>query len=110
MVSLYSAYLLHETRIRFHSKALARGLGVSLLAFGLMMFHFDYAQSYYEGSLDGDMQAARRAVELDPQMRLYRLHKLYLEKGLPGLRLMDPTIDRKTNLKLFALVNYGRPW
>lgn len=112
LVSLYAAYLLADSKVErtTQMKTLARIAAVNLLAFGLVMLHFDRAQTYYERSLTGNPAAALEAVELDPNLRLYRMNAALMESGLEAVHQIDSTVTSHTDFATYALVNYGRYW
>jgi O-antigen ligase len=110
LVSLYVAYLIHDHRVGFQSKAAARAVVVGALLFGLVMLQYDRAQYWYERSLGGDIMAAMYARDLDPGLNLYHLNVVRIDRGMDVIRMIDPTIKGKTQLGLYGLVKYGRYW
>ncbi len=116
LVSLYTAYLIHEHRFGLPAlttkwMSVSAMVALAFLLSGLLMLHYDRAQVYYEQSLmNGDIVTAIHARELDPGMELYRLNVVRMDRGLAVIRMIEPTIKPKTNLGLYALVSYGRYW
>jgi O-antigen ligase len=108
LVSLYGAFLIHDIRLNFSAKRFGRTIGFGLLGFALVMLAFDRAQFFYERSLTGDLAAALQAAQLDPGLKLYQMNIARM-LGNPTSGI-DPTVDSQTNLRLYALVNYARPW
>lgn len=84
--------------------------GAILVTVGFVLFFAvsNVAQIAYERSLiDGDVSAARTAIALDPNMRLYRLHYERLLSPIGDARLYYERIQDPTQ---FSLTNYARFW
>jgi hypothetical protein len=68
----------------------------------------DRAQMYYEQSLAGSMAAARQAVQIDPELRLYQMQLARLEDEWEVARRYDETLRPDTDLEMYGLVVFGR--
>jgi O-antigen ligase len=112
LVSLYTAYLLHEHRMRLPGlKAAGKIIALLTLGFCLVLLQFDRAQMVYERSLlSGSVEQAKQAARLDPGLMLYHLNILRQDKGMWRVRQVEFSVKSKTQLGLYALVSYGRYW
>lgn len=114
LVALYAAYLVadlphKQTEESWQFRWLKFGLTGALLSYVLVLGKMDYAQMWYELSLrNRDTQTAANAVYLDPDLRLYHLNLVRLQKTPLILGMFDSTIRPETNWPVYSLVNFAR--
>jgi hypothetical protein len=65
-------------------------------------------QVSYEQPLEGSTAAARQAVQIDPELKLYQMQLARLEDGWEVARMYDYTLKPNTDLEVYGLVVFGR--
>lgn len=112
LVGLYAAYLVADSPMPridpYFVRTLKNGAILLIAVYGLWLLHLDRAQFHYEQSLQGDVEAARLAAALDPELKLYHMQIARLDYGPEVARQYDPTLTDSTNLFSYGLVAYGR--
>lgn len=115
LVALYAAYLVSQEKLPqafdqpLRSIRIPIALGLVVFMFGLLKW--DTAQYYYEQSLaTGSLVAAQEAVQLDPELKLYRMNLDRLQNGPEVITSWDDTLADSTNLGIYAVVVFDRFW
>lgn len=114
LISLYAGYLIQRSTI--HLPRVLRGLhvpkgliAVFLLGYLGLMLRYDLAQRWYEQSLiTHDLDAARQAVQIDPDNVLYQVQVARLSSDMETAYRLDPVMRGSGNPAIYALLSYGR--
>lgn len=116
LVGLYVAYLVaHDQTFpqELHQplRAIRIPIALGLVVFMVGLLKWDTAQYYYEQSLaTGSQAAAQQAVQLDADLRLYRMNLARLQDGPAYALAFDETLTEQSNLGIYSVVSYGRYW
>lgn len=110
LLATYAALLLYKPKLIPRGAPLqiaSAFTALVLLAFGVLLAHYDRAQIAYETSLwSGRYYDAYDAYTLDRDNRLYSLQLLRLRND--DLTQIDPSIQAGEDLTMYGVTNFGR--